>query len=54
MTIQQEKNANLSQRLLILLQSGVDLPEAWNQVLGNVMTYDQFVDDLYYTLTGEK
>lgn len=54
MKTQQEKNANLSQRLLTLLQSGVDLPEAWNQVLGGVMTYDQFVDDLYYTLRGGK
>jgi len=46
--------AEISAKIINLVSGGKDLVEAWNEVLGSVMTYDQFVDDLYYTLRGEK
>jgi hypothetical protein len=48
------KNAEISAKIISLVMSGKDLVEAWNEVLGSVMTYEQFADDLYYTLRGEK
>lgn len=46
--------AEISAKIISLVMSGKDLVEAWNEVLGSVMTYEQFADDLYYTLRGEK
>lgn len=41
-------------KIIKLVNSGKDLVEAWNEVLGSVMTYEQFAGDLYHALRGEK
>jgi hypothetical protein len=50
----EEKNAMISARILTHVANGKSLPEAWDAVLGSVMTYEQFAMDLYHKLRNEK
>lgn len=54
MTVKEiERNAVISLKILALKASGLSLKDAWNQVLGSVKTYEQFVSELYDELRAK-
>lgn len=46
------KNQAISAALLKLIEDGKDLAEAWNEVLGDSVSFEEFAGNLYDTLNA--